>query len=88
MNARVLWDIGPVHTETGFPAFSRGSRTTSSLLETIQKRRKTFPCASDHSVSSIDRRPKGQRPEWLSIYMRGILYPIGHERLLSNRLRI
>ena len=38
------------YTRKRFPAFlycllfSRESRTTSSLLETIQKRRKTFPC--------------------------------------------
>ena len=39
------------YTRKRFPSFlycllfSRESRTTSSLLETIQKRRKTFPCA-------------------------------------------
>ena len=45
---------GPLHTETfscvfvlftvNSLLFSRESRTTSALLETIQKRRKTFPC--------------------------------------------
>ena len=42
---RVHITYGPVHTETFSYCllFSRESRTTSSLLETIQKRRKTFP---------------------------------------------
>ena len=41
--------------------FSRESRTTSSLLETIQKRREKFPCIRDlsigyyFSVSNSDR---------------------------------
>ena len=41
---------GPVHTETFpcvfvlFTVLNWESRTTSSLLETIQKRRKMFPC--------------------------------------------
>ena len=46
------------YTRKRFPAFlycslfSRESRTTSSLLETIQKRRKTFPCVGDLSDRS------------------------------------
>ena len=54
---RSRWNVSQQHQVTKapyarkrFPAFlycllfSRESRTTSSLLETIQKRRKTFPC--------------------------------------------
>ena len=33
--------------------FSRESRTTSSLLETIQKRRKTFPCVQGLTPDTI-----------------------------------
>ena len=36
--------------------FSRESRTTSSLLETIQKRRKTFPCVRGLSRAMYLRR--------------------------------
>ena len=47
------------YTRKRFPAFlycllfSRESRTTSSLLETIQKRRKTFPCVRSLYESSL-----------------------------------
>ena len=47
------------YTRKRFPAFlyfslfSRESRTTSSLLETIQKRRKTFPCVRGLIVLAI-----------------------------------
>jgi len=39
-----------------------------------------------YSVPSKDRMPRGRRPSGISI-LRGTLYPIGHERSLSNRLR-
>ena len=43
LNIAYAAHYGPVHTET-FSCVLRESRRTSSLLETIQKRRKTFPC--------------------------------------------
>ena len=49
----------PAHYLKRFPAFlycllfSRESRTSSSLLETIQKRRKTFPCVRGLSILAI-----------------------------------
>ena len=51
------------YTRKRFPAFlycllfSGESRTTSSLLETIQKRRKTFPCVRGqrHTLVVLDK---------------------------------
>ena len=50
------------YTRKRFPAFlycllfSRESRTTSSLLETIQKRRKTFPCVGGLKTPSEENK--------------------------------
>ena len=49
-NKQLLYEAKAPYTRERFPTFlyyllfSRESRTTSSLFETIQKRRKTFPC--------------------------------------------
>ena len=65
LDKTLLFVIQAPYTRKRFPAFSyclmfsRESRTTSSLLETIQKRRKTFPCARRlrHYIANIDLEP-------------------------------